>query len=98
MDILIAGIANLIHYVLQAYVIVVIVAALITWVNPDPYNPIVRFLRNVTEPVFYRVRRLMPFVNVSGIDLSPIVVLLLIQFIIDPFVYSMLMRLAFMFR
>jgi YggT family protein len=50
-------------------------------VNPDPYNPIIRFLRNVTEPVFYKVRRWLPFTYMSGVDLSPIVVILVIWFL-----------------
>ncbi len=58
------------------YFWVVIVSAVMTWVNPDPYNPIVRILRNLTEPVFQKVRMWLPFVNVGGIDLSPIVVLI----------------------
>jgi YggT family protein len=67
--------------VLTLYFWIVIISALLTWVNPDPYNPIVRILRNLTEPVFYRVRRWVPFTYMGGIDLSPIVVLLAIQFI-----------------
>jgi YggT family protein len=50
-------------------------------VRPDPYNPIVRFLRSATEPVFYRVRKWLPFVFVGGVDLSPIVVLFAIFFL-----------------
>jgi YggT family protein len=73
------AIAMVLNYLLWAYTWIVIIAVLLTWVNPDPYNPIVRFLRSVTEPVFYQIRRWMPFVVISGIDLSPIVVLLLIR-------------------
>ena len=65
----------------NAYSMVVIAACLITWVNPDPYNPIVRFLRGLTEPVFQRIRRALPFVVVSGLDLSPVVLLIAIQVI-----------------
>ncbi|WP_327077712.1 YggT family protein [Paucidesulfovibrio longus] len=71
MDLVITGLAQLVHFVLFGYQLVVIVAALITWVNPDPYNPIVRTLRTLTEPVFYRVRRWLPFVNMGGIDPLP---------------------------
>jgi YggT family protein len=60
---------------------VVIISALLSWVNPDPYNPIVRILRNLTDPVFYRVRKWVPFVFIGGIDLSPILVLLAIMFL-----------------
>jgi YggT family protein len=75
------AIAMVLNYLLTMYWWVVLIAVLLTWVNPDPYNPIVRFLRGVTEPVFYRVRRSLPFVVISGIDLSPLVVILLIEVI-----------------
>ena len=66
---------------LTIYSFVVIVACLISWVNPDPYNPIVRILRNLTEPVLWRIRKYLPFTYVSGLDLSPVVLLLAIQLI-----------------
>ena len=81
MDIILNGLAWLVHTVLQGYLIVVFVAVLITWVNPDPYNPIVRVLRGLTEPVFMRVRRWLPFLNLGGIDLSPVAVILAIGFL-----------------
>ena len=67
--------------VLTIYSFVVIVACLISWVNPDPYNPIVRILRNLTEPVLWRIRKYLPFTYVSGLDLSPLVLLLAIQLV-----------------
>ena len=78
---LLTAIATVLDIVLSLYFWIVIISALLTWVNPDPYNPIVRTLRTLTEPVFYRVRRYLPFVFVGGIDLSPVVVLLGIQFV-----------------
>jgi YggT family protein len=57
---------------------IVIIAALISWVNPDPRNPIVRFLWGVTEPIFRPFRRLIPPSRTGGIDLSPLLVLLII--------------------
>lgn len=78
---LFGALMGIVGIVLNLYFWVVIISALLTWVRPDPYNPIVRFLRAITEPVFYRVRRLMPFVMIGGFDLSPIVVLLAIQFV-----------------
>ena len=78
---LLGALVGIVDIVLTMYFWVIIVAALLTWVRPDPYNPIVRFLRAVTEPVFYRVRRALPFVMIGGYDLSPVVVLLIIQFI-----------------
>ncbi len=75
------AVAAVLDTVLSLYFWIVIISALLSWVNPDPYNPIVRILRNLTEPVFYRIRRWIPFVFIGGIDLSPIVVLLAIQFL-----------------
>jgi YggT family protein len=58
---------------------VVIIAALLTWVHPDPYNPIVRILRGLTEPVYGRIRRFVP-TNFSGLDIAPLLLLLIILF------------------
>jgi YggT family protein len=80
--------AEIIGYVLSLYMYVVIGRAVISWVNPDPYNPIVRFLYQATEPVLSRVRRFLP--NLGGIDLSPLIVILAILFI-----KSFLIRLAY---
>lgn len=96
MDLVITGLAQLVHIVLFGYQLVVIVAALITWVNPDPYNPIVRTLRTLTEPVFYRVKRWLPFVNMGGIDLSPVVVILVLGFL-DYVIPTNIARLAVYF-
>jgi YggT family protein len=65
-------------FVLNALQWLVIVAALISWVNPDPRNPIVRFLYGTTEPLFRPFRRLVPPSRTGGIDLSPLLVILLI--------------------
>ena len=72
-------VANILDSLLTVYSIVVLVACLLTWVNPDPYNPIVRTLRLLTEPVFYRIRKWLPFVFIGGLDLSPIVLIVAIQ-------------------
>lgn len=71
-------VAEILIQVLWAYSWIVIIAAVMTWINPDPYNPIVRFFYGVTEPVFDVVREYMP-VNFGGIDLSPIIVLVVIE-------------------
>ena len=76
---LLMTLARLMEIVINLYTLVIIIAALISWVNPDPYNPIVRILRSLTEPVYYRVRKWLPFVFIGGLDLSPIVVLLVLQ-------------------
>jgi YggT family protein len=59
----------------------VIIAAVISWVNPDPRNPIVQFLYRTTEPILRPFRKLLPPQRTGGIDLSPILVILLILFL-----------------
>ena len=72
------AIAWLVEYLLWAYMWVIIIRALISWVNPDPWNPIVQFLYKVTEPVLRPIRRRLPM---TGIDFSPIIVILAIMFL-----------------
>lgn len=74
------AVINVANTILSLYFWVVIISALLSWVNPDPYNPIVRVLRSLTEPVLQRVRMWLPFTNLGGIDFSPIVVLIAIEF------------------
>jgi YggT family protein len=71
---------------------VIIAGAVLSWVNPDPYNPIVRFINTATEPVLYQIRKRLP-VNFGGIDISPIVVLMAIMFL-QAFVVNTLRGLA----
>lgn len=73
------AIAAVLGMFLNLYFWIVVIAALITWVKPDPYNVIVRTLRVLTEPVFYRVRKWLPFTYNYGIDFSPVVVLVAIE-------------------
>ncbi|OIO01353.1 MAG: hypothetical protein AUJ49_08010 [Desulfovibrionaceae bacterium CG1_02_65_16] len=86
---------QLVSTLLTVYMWVVIVSALLSWVNPDPYNPIVRFLRNATEPLYSRIRRMFPFIVLGGFDLSPIVVIFAVQILsalIDRLVFDMAMN------
>ena len=78
---LIKAIAVVLYTVLNIYFWIVIVSAVLSWVRPDPYNPIVRILHALTEPVYYRIRKNLPFTYMSGIDFSPVVVLLAIKLI-----------------
>jgi YggT family protein len=71
--------ATVLDSVLVIYMWIVIARAILSWVNPDPYNPIVRFLYNATEPLLYRVRRILP--AFGGLDMSPIVIILGIMFL-----------------
>ena len=73
------AIAAVLGMFLNLYFWIVVIAALITWVKPDPYNVIVRTLRALTEPVFYRVRKWLPFTYSYGMDFSPVVVLVAIE-------------------
>ena len=75
------ALAGALDGLLNIYSLVLLVAIIASWVNADPYNPIVRFLRAATEPLLYRVRRALPFVVVGSFDLSPIIVFLGIQFL-----------------
>jgi YggT family protein len=68
-------------WLLNLYSWVIIAAALITWVSPDPRNPIVKFLRQVTEPVLAPVRRVLPPWKTGGLDFSPLIVIIAIQFV-----------------
>jgi YggT family protein len=79
------AIVDVLLYALNALQWIVIIAALVSWVSPDPRNPIVRFLWAVTEPLFRPFRRLVPPSRTGGIDLSPLFVLLLI-FLVSRFV------------
>lgn len=88
----IKAVAIILHYVLTFYMWIVIARAILSWVNPDPYNPIVRFIHNVTEPVLYRIRAKIP-VNIGGIDFSPIIVILGVIFL-QNFVVNSLLRLS----
>jgi len=87
------AIAAVLDVALTIYMWVIIIRALISWVNPDPYNPIVRFLYAITEPVLYRIRRYLPVVF-GGFDLSPMVVILCIIFL-QKFLVSTLYQLAY---
>lgn len=73
------AIATILDTILWLYMWVIIIRALISWVNPDPWNPIVQFLDRVTEPVLSQIRRRLP-IGGMGFDFSPIVAILIIMF------------------
>ncbi|MHB1646371.1 MAG: YggT family protein [Candidatus Acididesulfobacter diazotrophicus] len=77
---------NIINIILTVYMWIIIIKALVSWVNPDPYNPIIRFLDDVTEPVLRKVRAVIPIGNI-GIDLSPIIVIFAIYILQMLFAY-----------
>jgi len=65
---------TLLHYAIWLYMMIVVVRVLLSWVNPDPWNPVVAFLRRMTDPVLYFIRRNIPLPR-SAVDISPIVLL-----------------------
>jgi YggT family protein len=89
---LLVGVAKVIDIVLLLFMWIVIARAVLSWVNPDPFNPIVRFIHNVTEPILYPIRSKIP-TSFGGFDLSPIVVFLCVIFL-RTFLVNSLMRLS----
>lgn len=76
LGLLLTSFAELANIVLEVYMYLIFVAALLSWVRPDPYNPLVRVIRQLTEPVFHYARRILPrALNNIGLDLSPMLVL-----------------------
>jgi YggT family protein len=89
---LLLAIAKILNIALTLYLFIIIARAVISWVNPDPYNPIVRFLYATTEPVLYAIRRRLPL-SFGGFDFSPIIVILAIYFF-QQFVVNSLIQIA----
>ena len=92
MDVLLAAVIRILDLAFNIYIFIVVARALVSWVNPDPYNPIVRFLHSATDPVLYRLRRLLPFLQAGAFDFSPIVLLILlsvIQQMLVSFLYQL---------
>ncbi len=87
---LLYAVAMVVRYVLEAYMWIIIIRALISWVNADPWNPIVRFLHQVTEPVLRPIRRMLP---ATPIDFSPVIAILGIYFL-QMFLVPVLLRAA----
>ncbi|MFP4477748.1 MAG: YggT family protein [Desulfatibacillaceae bacterium] len=95
---LLNALATVLGIALTVYMWIIIIDALLTWVNPDPYNPIVRFLRSATEPVVSPVRRvLFRYIPQTGIDFSPLVVILILIFL-QIFVVNTLQEIALRLR
>ncbi len=85
------GLINLLMNLLHIYSFIIIAAALITWVQPNPYNPVVQFLRRVTEPVLRPVRGLVPPEKLGGLDISPLIVLVVIEYVIPRVLLALLL-------
>ncbi len=77
------GVKELIVGLIEIYCWVVVARVLISWINPDPYNPIVQFLRGITDPAIEAVRRIVPrFLWSTGLDFTPLILILVLQVII----------------
>lgn len=93
----IEAVSKILDIALTIYMWIVIISALLSWVNPDPHNPIVRFLYNATEPVYRRIRKIIPTVY-GGIDIAPIIVLFIIMFLqyfLVPSLHELAIRLRY---
>lgn len=86
------AIAVVLDYALSIFMWIIIARAVLSWVNPDPYNTIVRFINNLTEPVLYQIRKRIP-VYFGGLDISPVIAMLGVIFL-QTFVVGTLHRLA----
>ncbi|ACZ11715.1 YggT family protein [Sulfurospirillum deleyianum] len=89
---LIEAFATILHTLVNIYIWVVIIAALITFVRPDPYNPIVQILFRLTNPVYAFIRKFVPTL-IGGVDLAPLIVVLVLQFV-DLFAVKLLFALS----
>ncbi|MBM3251365.1 MAG: YggT family protein [Candidatus Omnitrophica bacterium] len=78
---LLMALANLLNIVLTILYWLILIRALISWVNPDPYNTIVQFLYKTTEPILYPIRKILPLGLKFGLDISPVIAFLAIMFL-----------------
>ena len=90
---LLFALAQIFNVLLTVLYWLILLRALISWVNPDQYNPVVQFLYKTTEPILYPIRRILPLSLRFGIDISPIIAFLLILFL-KSFLVSTLFDLA----
>ncbi len=93
----IEAVARILDIALTIYMWIVIISALLTWVNPDPYNPIVKFFRSATEPVYRFIRRFIP-TNFGMIDIAPLIVIFIIMFLqyfLIPTLHEIALRLKY---
>ncbi len=76
-----SALARILDIALTVLYWLILIRALISWVNPDPYNPLVQFLYKTTEPILYPIRKILPLDFRFGIDISPIIAFLGIVFL-----------------
>jgi len=85
------ALAGVVHVLLMAVMLVVIARAVLSWVSPDPYNPIVRVIIQISEPLLYPIRSRLPILG--GLDISPMLLILAVVFL-DNFLVPSLQRIA----
>lgn len=90
---LLKTLAQLIHLIIQIYILIIIVRSVISWVGTVPRNQFTLVLRKLTDPVFKFVHKWLPFTIIGGIDISPVIIVIALYFI-DNFLYSVLMGYA----
>jgi len=90
---IVSGLGGIVHSLITVYIWVLIIGALLSWVRPDPYNPIVQIIYRLTEPAYRALRRLMPTVF-NGIDLAPLILVILLQ-VIDVILVSVINALVY---
>ncbi len=92
---LLNSVAVVLDIVFTVYMYIIFARVILSWVSPDPYNPIVQFIYKATEPVLEPIRKKLP--NMGGIDLSPIILIVAIYFL-DSFIVATLKDFAFELR
>ena len=93
LGIVVLKLGSLFTGIIEVYIWVIIISALLSFVNPDPYNPVVQFLHRITNPAYSFVRRLMK-TNFNGLDLAPLVIIVGLQIVVifGEFLFSALAR------
>ena len=94
---LLAAVASLLNIILTILYWLILIRALVSWVNPDPYNPVVQFLYKATEPILYPIRKMIPVSFGIGIDISPIIAFLMLIFL-RSFLVKTLLDISFRLR
>lgn len=92
----IIALGKIVNFVLNIYIYIIVFRALVSWVNPDPYNPVVQFLNRSTEPLLAKIRRIFR-IEFWTIDISPIIAILIMWFL-QLFIVNSLMDLAVRFK
>lgn len=88
-----SGLGGIVHSLITIYIWILIIGALLSWVRPDPYNPIVQIIYRLTEPAYRALRRVMPTVF-NGIDLAPLILVIALQ-VVDVILVNVINAVVF---